>query len=58
MIRPNRSSKFINWCEVRPCSFKMSSMIVFSVSVKVWLREGGFRNAETEILAVEFGDDV
>jgi hypothetical protein len=36
----------------------MSSMIVFSVSVKVWLREGGFRNAETEILAVEFGDDV
>ena len=33
-------------------------MIVFSVSVKVWLREGGFRNAETEILAVEFGDDV
>ena len=36
MIRPNRSSMFIDWCDVSPCllsNARMSSMIVFSVSV-------------------------
>jgi hypothetical protein len=36
MMPPNRSSRFIDWCEVSPCLFsssRMSSMIVFSVSV-------------------------
>ncbi len=36
IIRPNRSSRFCDWCEVSPCLFsssRMSSMILFSVSV-------------------------
>src|SRR5438552_18258975 len=40
IIRPNRSSRFIDWCEVSPCllsSASMSSMIVFSV----WVRRYG-----------------
>ena len=37
IIRPNRSSRFCDWCEVRPCLLsraRISSMIVFSVSVR------------------------
>ena len=36
MIRPNRSSGFIDWCEISPfllSSSRMSSTILFSVSV-------------------------
>jgi len=37
IIRPNRSSRLCDWCEVSPGLFSnssMSSMIVFSVSVR------------------------
>src|SRR5713101_6294015 len=62
MIPLNRSSRFIDWCEVSPCllsNARMSSMIVFSVSVRRYgLKEGGFRDFGSQVLATELGDDV
>ena len=53
MIRPNRSNRLNDWCEINPCllsSARMSSMILFSVSANKY----GSGKAVSGILAWGF----